>query len=95
MSMEREWLAENGLPGRPWYRSLYAAPDPGSGYSPWMLPLLRQAVEDRDSSAITAAIDTYARIFERLERTLGAIERDLRRGRSRKAREESSSAQPD
>ena len=48
MRIERLWIVERGLPGRPWYRSLYAAPDPTNGYGGWMLPALRYAVEHDD-----------------------------------------------
>ena len=38
LSLERTLLHEEGLQERPWYRSLYASPDPFSGYASWMLP---------------------------------------------------------
>ena len=49
------WIDSDGLPGRPWFRNLYAATDRHSGYAtaPW--PLLREAIEDADSAEPTAA----------------------------------------
>jgi N-acetylated-alpha-linked acidic dipeptidase len=49
------WIDPAGLPGRPWFRNLYAATDRHSGYAtaPW--PLLREAIEDADSAEPTAA----------------------------------------
>jgi len=81
MALERAWLDADGLPGRPWYRNLYEASDPGSGYSAWMLPLLRQAVEEGDDAAIAAAVAAYLGVFDRLSSQLDAIERELDSGR--------------
>lgn len=45
LGMERLWLADAGIPDRPWYRNLFAATDADSGYAPWMLPALRWTME--------------------------------------------------
>ena len=45
LRLERGWLHEPGLPERPWFRNLFAATDPYSGYGAWMLPALRWVVE--------------------------------------------------
>ena len=50
-ALERQFLCEEGLPDRPWYRSQYAAPDPLDGYATWPLPGLRHAIEGCDSEA--------------------------------------------
>ncbi len=36
--LERQWIDKKGMPYGSWYRSLYASPDPYSGYASWMLP---------------------------------------------------------
>jgi len=36
--LERQWIDKQGMPYGNWYRSLYASPDPYSGYASWMLP---------------------------------------------------------
>ncbi len=41
--IDRAWLDEQGLPGRPWYKNLTVSPDPESGYSSWVMPALRDA----------------------------------------------------
>ena len=76
------WIDPAGLPGRPWFRNLYAATDRYSGYAtaPW--PLLREAIEDadpareRDVSAVEAAAARYLKRFQdmrlRLERIAAA-----------------------
>ena len=75
LQLERLWLDPQGLPSRPWYKSLYAAPDPNSGYAPWLLPLLRGAVEDSDPGAARQAIEAYERIFRLLRERVRTLER--------------------
>ena len=50
--VEARRAREPGLPGRPSYRNLYAATDPDSGYSAWMLPGLRSLVEGRNPTDV-------------------------------------------
>ncbi len=45
-SMRAAWLHESGLPGRPWFRNLYAATDRDSGYGSSLWPLARENLED-------------------------------------------------
>jgi N-acetylated-alpha-linked acidic dipeptidase len=52
LALDRQFLWEEGLPDRPWYRSLYAAPDPVDGYGTWALPALRHALERKDPRAL-------------------------------------------
>jgi len=54
-ALDRAWLASDGLPGRPWHRNLYAAPDETSGYAAWAFPGIRRAIEDGDGAAFRAA----------------------------------------
>ncbi len=44
--LERAWIRGEGIRNRPWFRNLYAATDPHSGYAAWVLPGLRGAVEE-------------------------------------------------
>ena len=73
LTMERVWLYEPGLPDRPWYKNLYAASDPTSGYAAWMLPALRQAVEDQDAAAVSSAAALYVRTLDRV----GVVAHDI------------------
>jgi N-acetylated-alpha-linked acidic dipeptidase len=59
LGLERAWFCGDGLPGRPWYRNLYAASDEDSGYSAWMLPGLRHFVERGDTAAFRATESLY------------------------------------
>lgn len=63
-TMERCWLVEEGLPQRPWYRSLYAATDPYSGYAAWTLPALRLAVEQQ--GGVGLELDRITTVVDRL-----------------------------
>ncbi|MEM7168276.1 MAG: transferrin receptor-like dimerization domain-containing protein, partial [Planctomycetota bacterium] len=72
LQLERCWLDRKGLPGRPWYRSLYAASDPTSGYAAWMLPALRLAVEA--GGDVAAELGRVARALDRIYARLIQIE---------------------
>ena len=64
---DRAWVSRRGLPGRPWYRNLYAAPDADSGYAPWLLPGLTAVIEDEgDQEAFDAALHDYRQALARL-----------------------------
>ncbi|CAN5609538.1 transferrin receptor-like dimerization domain-containing protein [soil metagenome] len=45
IQVERALVHDGGLPFGAWNRSVYASPDPWSGYAAWMLPGLRYQVE--------------------------------------------------
>jgi N-acetylated-alpha-linked acidic dipeptidase len=65
MSADRSWQIRDGLPGRKWFRNSYAASDRDSGYAPWILPMLEQAIEDRNQKALDDAIAEYQRLISR------------------------------
>ncbi len=77
MALDRAWLDPRGLPGRPWFRNLYAATDEDSGYAAWMLPGLRHAVEKGDPERLAATVEHYVSILERIDNELQAINRLL------------------
>jgi len=64
---DRLWTRPAGLPGRPWYRSLFVAPDDDTGYDSWPLPLLRAPLERGDPSAFAQAEEAYLDVLRRLE----------------------------
>ncbi|MEM1204056.1 MAG: M28 family peptidase [Acidobacteriota bacterium] len=74
LGFEREWLHDPGLPERPWYRNLYAATDPDSGYASWMLPALRWAVERGQLDRVIPTEDIYLAAVDRLELRLTALD---------------------
>lgn len=63
MRLERCWLAEQGIPGRRWFRSLYSASDEDSGYAAWMLPGLKWAVENKDLEELQRQIEACIAVF--------------------------------
>ena len=71
--LERNWTDELGLTGRPWFRNLYCTSHRSSGYGSVVLPLLVEAIEDRDPVAVQKAVLRYR------ERTLALAQalRDL------------------
>ena len=44
--VERAFLLEKGLPGRPWFKHAVYAPGLTTGYAAWPLPAIRQGLED-------------------------------------------------
>lgn len=69
------WLDDQGLPGRPWFRNRYAATDRYSGYAPSLLPLVAEAIEDRDDAALARAVAEYDAILTRMDTALGQLDR--------------------
>jgi N-acetylated-alpha-linked acidic dipeptidase len=68
ISLDRAWLDDAGLEGRPWFRSMLAASDKDSGYAATMLPLLTEAVDAGDINRVRAAVVRYQAVFDRLDR---------------------------
>ena len=48
LQVERDFLLENGLPGRSWFRHAFYAPGVYTGYAAVVLPGVREAVNGRD-----------------------------------------------
>ena len=77
LNLERQWLRKEGLPERPWFRNLFAATDPDSGYAAWMLPGLRHAVERRSPELLIPMLDEYEQVVVRLSKDLTAIQSEI------------------
>lgn len=75
IGLEKAWLNDRGLQGRPWSRSLYVSPDPFSGYASWMLPGLRYEIETDNR----AALPGWERVYVAAVRNLVARMRDTER----------------
>jgi N-acetylated-alpha-linked acidic dipeptidase len=76
---ERAWRLEEGIPARPWFKSLLAASDEDSGYASWPLPGLRYCVERRDNERLAPQVEQYLDVFKRLNDGLNGIESALTR----------------
>jgi N-acetylated-alpha-linked acidic dipeptidase len=72
MSLDRAWLDDAGLEGRPWFRSLLVATDKDSGYAATMLPLLTEAVDSGDAARVAAAAKRYQAVLDRLDHGIDA-----------------------
>jgi N-acetylated-alpha-linked acidic dipeptidase len=72
IGLEKAFLHMDGLQGRAWSRSLYASPDPFSGYAAWMLPGLRFEVETRDAEGVRRWVQIYLEAARELERRVRA-----------------------
>ncbi len=77
IALEKAFLYQEGLQGRPWSRSLYASPDPFSGYASWMLPGLRYEIETRGSE-IASWEKIYVAAVSDLTSRIGGVTRALR-----------------
>jgi N-acetylated-alpha-linked acidic dipeptidase len=67
IALEKAFVDHDGLQDRPWSRSLYASPDPFSGYAAWMLPGLRYEVETGDAASVAQWERRYAAAMRTLE----------------------------
>ena len=65
-TMERLWLGD-GLPDRPFYKSLFAAPDEDSGYAAWVLPGLQAAKSRADDALLQKMRSAYLDALRRFE----------------------------
>src|SRR3954451_23954572 len=53
MTQERQLLAREGIPGRPWYRHQVYAPGINTGYAAQFLPGIRDALDAGDDATVT------------------------------------------
>ncbi|MBL9141797.1 MAG: M28 family peptidase [Phycisphaerae bacterium] len=82
ISLDRAWIDQAGLEGRPWFRSLLAASDRDSGYASIMLPLMTEAVAAKNAAQAAAAASRYALVFERLAQGMNAALQSVRSARA-------------
>lgn len=73
IALEKALLHDAGLQGRPWSRSLYASPDPFSGYASWMLPGVRYEIETDDAAGVAEWERIYIDALNRLEGRVRAM----------------------
>jgi N-acetylated-alpha-linked acidic dipeptidase len=77
--VERAFLLEKGLPGRPWFKHAIYAPGLTTGYACWPMPALRQALEDNNATRLAADLTLTA---ERIEKATAALETALQRAQA-------------
>ena len=70
MRIERSFLSEDGLPGRPWFRHLLYAPGTTTGYAPWPFPELAEAVENGDAELFAHGAGRVVKVLEKAIRLM-------------------------
>ena len=73
IGLEKAWLNDRGLQGRPWSRSVYVSPDPFSGYASWMLPGLRYEIETDDRADLPGWERVYIGAVRNLAERMRAV----------------------
>ena len=73
IGLEKAWLNDRGLQGRPWSRSIYVSPDPFSGYASWMLPGLRYEIETDDRADLPGWERVYIGAVRELARRMRGV----------------------
>jgi N-acetylated-alpha-linked acidic dipeptidase len=67
LSLERQWIDKQGMPYGNWYRSLYASPDPFSGYASWMLPAFQYEAAIKSTTNLKAYEQRHLDAINRLK----------------------------
>jgi len=71
--LERQWIDKQGMPYGNWYRSLYASPDPYSGYASWMLPGFQFEAANKSTTNLKMWEQKYLDAIVRLKTKMEAI----------------------
>ncbi len=71
--VERAFLLEAGLPGRPWFKHAVYAPGLTTGYASWPLPAIRQGLEEEKTPDAKLAADV-SKTVERINKAAQAME---------------------
>jgi N-acetylated-alpha-linked acidic dipeptidase len=72
LQVERNFLLDKGLPGRPWFRHAFFAPGVYTGYKAVVLPGVREAVDRRDWAVARRQLELVREAVERATATLQA-----------------------
>ena len=75
LSLERQWIDKQGMPYGNWYRSLYASPDPYSGYASWMLPGFQYEAANKSTANLKMWEQKYLDVISRLKARMENIEK--------------------
>ena len=71
--LERQWIDKQGMPYGNWYRSLYASPDPYSGYASWMLPGFQYEAANKSTANLKMWEQKYLDAMVRLKTKMETI----------------------
>jgi N-acetylated-alpha-linked acidic dipeptidase len=64
VALERAFLRDEGLPGRPWFKHQVYAPGFYTGYGVKTLPAIREALEQRQCSLVAAQVELVAKTID-------------------------------
>jgi N-acetylated-alpha-linked acidic dipeptidase len=73
IAVERDFVDEQGLRGRPWYRHHIYAPGYYTGYAAQPLPDFRQGLDDRNSTAAKESLDKIIELLKKATETLRQV----------------------
>ncbi len=73
LALERQWIDQEGMPFGNWYKSLYASPDPYSGYASAILPGFQYEVANKSTANLKTWEQKYLDAITRLRVKMGAI----------------------
>lgn len=73
--LERQWIDQEGMPFGNWYKSLYASPDPYSGYASAILPGFQYEVANKSTANLKTWEQKYLAAIARLKSKLENITR--------------------
>jgi N-acetylated-alpha-linked acidic dipeptidase len=71
--LERQWIDQEGMPYGNWYKSLYASPDPYSGYASAVLPGFQYEVANKSTANLKMWEQKYLVAISRLKNKTEAI----------------------
>lgn len=77
IALEKSFLEEKGMYFGAWYRSLYSASDPFSGYASWILPGLEYEIALKSTDRLTEWDQRYSAAIERLNTKIDGLIRTL------------------
>ncbi|MEQ9403894.1 MAG: M28 family peptidase [Cyclobacteriaceae bacterium] len=73
IALEKSFLEDKGMYFGSWYKSLYAASDPFSGYASWILPGLEYEIALASSERLQEWDDRYSGAIKRLIDKIGGL----------------------
>ena len=76
--VERAFLSDDGLPGRPWFKHQIYAPGFYTGYGVKTLPAIREAIEQKDWKLAQSEIGAVARVLDNVSAAIDRAEKALR-----------------
>ncbi len=73
LTLERQWIDKQGMQYGSWYRSLYASPDPYSGYASWMMPAFQYEASIKSTANLKMWEQKYLDVINRLKSKMEVI----------------------